>query len=89
MFLLLDLISESFDLGLMQILEFILVLLVNPEEVVAVVVELGLDEEDLLLLLLLQLLQFVLGIGFLSIDQSTSFLSSSFLRRICRFRFSI
>ena len=51
--LLLDLIGESLDLRLMQVLELILVLLVLPDEVVLHVLVLRLDEVQLMRLLLL------------------------------------
>ena len=51
--LLLDLVGESLDLRLMQVLELILVLLVLPDEVVLHVLVLRLDEVQLMRLLLL------------------------------------
>jgi hypothetical protein len=87
--LLLDLVVEAFDLGLVEVLEFVLVLLVGADEVVLAVLVLGLDEVDLVRLLLLQLLQLVAAVGRLRRDCTTSAFSSSFFSRICRFRFSI
>lgn len=80
--LLLDLVSEALDLGLVEVLELILVLLVLPDEVVLDVLVLGLDEVELVRLLLLQLLQLVLAVVGLDDNRCTSVLSSSFLSLI-------
>ena len=74
--LLLDLVGESLDLGLVEVLELILVLLVLPDEVVLDVLVLGLDEVELVRLLLLQLLEFVLAVVGLDQKRGTSVLSS-------------
>ena len=61
-FLLLNLVRQSLDLGLMQILEFVLVFLVLPDEVALDVFVFSLDEVDFMRFLLLQLLQLVFAI---------------------------
>lgn len=88
-FLLFDFVSESFNFSLVQVFEFVFVLLVNSDEVVFVVFELSFDEVDFLFFLFFQFLQFVFVVGLLSVIRGTSFLSSSFLSRICLLRFSI
>ena len=62
MFLLLNLVRQSLDLGLMQILEFVLVFLVLPDEVALDIFVFSLDEVDFMRFLLLQLLQLVFAI---------------------------
>lgn len=52
MLLLLNLIGESLDLSLMQVLELILILLMLPDEVILHVLVLSLDEVQLMRLLL-------------------------------------
>jgi hypothetical protein len=87
--LLLDLVGEAFEFGLVEVAEVVLVLLVLADEVVADVLVLGLDEVEFVRLLLVELLEFVAAVAGLRGRGGTSALISSLLRRSCRDRFSI
>ena len=88
-FLLLNLVRQPLDLGLMQILQLILVFLVLPYQVALDVFVFGLDQVDFMGFLLLKFLQLVFAIIRLHRQIHTSDFSSSFLSLICLFKFSI
>lgn len=89
MLLLLYVVVESFDLGFVEVLEFVLVFPVLPHQVVLDVLVFCLNEVELVDLLLLKLLEFIFIIGRLDSINCTSALSSSLLSLICLLRFSI
>jgi len=76
MLFLFDLIVESFDFCLMQVLELIFVLSVLPDKVILDIFILSFDKIDFVSFLLFELLEFVFAVGRLNETKLTSDLSS-------------
>lgn len=89
MLFLLYLVSEPFDLRLMQVSQLILVLLVLPDQVVSHIFVFRLHEVELMSLLLVQLLELISTVICLNGAIFTSAFISSLLRRSWRAKFSI
>jgi hypothetical protein len=89
MLFLLNFISQSFYLRLMQIFELILILAMLSGQIVLNVFVLSFEQVDLMEFLLLKLLQLVFAVSRLNRFEFTYDFSYSFFKRIWRVKFYI